>query len=247
MDWIYLSPHLDDAALSAGGLIWEQTQAGQAVGIWTICAGDPPPGEFSPFASSLHARWGVGREAMEERRAEDIESCTRLGASYRHLDTPDCIYRRSPRTGAYLYASESALWVPVHPDERALIELLSDSLQSMLPPKAKLVSPLSIGDHVDHRLTRAVVEILARRAGLPLYFYADYPYVRDVRFTDVLATVPFKSIPISSEALLAWQDAIACHRSQISTFWVDLGEMRSAIQSYYEEIGGIWLGKIKRT
>jgi hypothetical protein len=36
MRWIYLSPHLDDAALSAGGLIYEQTQAGIQVEIWTF-------------------------------------------------------------------------------------------------------------------------------------------------------------------------------------------------------------------
>ncbi|MCE7860069.1 MAG: PIG-L family deacetylase, partial [Chloroflexi bacterium CFX2] len=28
MRWIYLSPHLDDAALSAGGWIFDQTRAG---------------------------------------------------------------------------------------------------------------------------------------------------------------------------------------------------------------------------
>ena len=28
MRWIYLSPHFDDAVLSCGGLIWEQTHSG---------------------------------------------------------------------------------------------------------------------------------------------------------------------------------------------------------------------------
>ena len=47
MRWIYLSPHLDDAVFSAGGLIYEQTQAGTPVEIWTIMCGDPHLTEYS--------------------------------------------------------------------------------------------------------------------------------------------------------------------------------------------------------
>lgn len=41
MRWIYISPHLDDAVLSAGGLIYEQTRAGHEVEIWTFMCGFP--------------------------------------------------------------------------------------------------------------------------------------------------------------------------------------------------------------
>ena len=100
MDWIYLSPHLDDAALSLGGLIWEQTQAGKRVSIWTICAGNPPPGDFSPFAEALHARWEVGRDAMEERRTEDIESCKRLDPGFSILIFPTASTAGPPKRGS---------------------------------------------------------------------------------------------------------------------------------------------------
>ena len=91
MNWIYLSPHFDDVALSVGGLLWEQSQAGERVSIWTICGGDPPPGDFSPFAEALQARWETGAQSMIIRRAEDIESCHLLGAESVHLSIPDCI------------------------------------------------------------------------------------------------------------------------------------------------------------
>ena len=132
MQWIYISPHLDDVALSCGGLVWEQTQSGDQVGIWTVCAGDPPPGPFSAFAQSLHNRWGNSRAAIEERRNEDIISCTFLGASYRHFDIPDCIYRRTeihpgePGASAeFLYPSEESLFGPLHPADETLITTLS--------------------------------------------------------------------------------------------------------------------------
>ena len=237
MDKIYLSPHLDDTVLSLGGLIWEQTRAGQDVNILTICAGDPPPREFSPFAESLHVRWGVGREAMAERRAEDVESCRRLGASYRHLDIPDCIYRSSPRTGEHLYTSESALWIPVHPDEALLIDVISSKIREILPPEAALICPLTLGNHVDHRLTRAAAE----KVGVPLQYYADYPYVLKVDVSSIATDMKSSKYSLTPDGMLAWQDAVAAHRSQISTFWRDLDEMRSAIQAYYAQMGGIWL------
>lgn len=245
MVWIYLSPHLDDVALSVGGLVWEQSQSGQDVRIWTICAGDPPPGKLSPFAQSLHERWKVGRDAMIERRQEDGESCDQLGASYDHFEIPDCIYRRSDKTGKHLYTDGDSLWIPIHPDENILIERISELLReklAVLPPEVSLVSPLAIGDHVDHRLTRAVAE----KSGLPLLFYADYPYVVRHGSLGPGAKMASRCFVISPDGLRAWQAGIAAHRSQISTFWTDLVEMQVAIRSYYQQMGGIWLGGIDR-
>ena len=243
MDWVYLSPHLDDVALSLGGLIWEQTQAGQQVSIWTICAGNPPPGNFSPFAESLHLRWKVGREAIQIRRAEDIESCKCLGVDYRHFDVPDCIYRRSPKTGKHLYDSEEALWIPVHPEEKILIESIKKNIKSTLPQKARLVCPLTIGDHVDHRLTRTVAEGL----GIPLDYYAEYPYVCDEDASSLTASYQSTVSHVSPGGLQAWQEAVEAHGSQISTFWASLDDMRLGIQEYYDEMEGIHLWSKNRT
>ena len=69
MEWIFISPHLDDIALSCGGLVWELAHAGDQVSIWTICAGEPPVAPLSPFAESLHDRWQTGAEATQRRRA----------------------------------------------------------------------------------------------------------------------------------------------------------------------------------
>jgi len=243
MDWIYLSPHLDDVALSLGGLIWEQIQVGQNASIWTICAGDPPPGDFSTFAESLHTRWEVGREAIELRRIEDIESCKRIGTEFYHFDIPDCIYRRSPITERFLYDSEDSLWIPVHRDEEFLIDKISEKIRAMLGVGAKLVCPLAIGDHVDHRLTRAAAE----RLEIPIFYYLDYPYVCNE--DQALLPERFKStiFPISSDGILAWQASIEAHRSQISTFWGSVDEMRQSILEFHEQMGGIWIGKPSRT
>lgn len=256
MIWIYLSPHLDDAALSCGGLIAQQTLAGEKAEIWTICAGDPPPGPFTPFAEELHARWQSGGQATALRRQEDRAACARLSAACRHLPVPDCIYRRagldywSPGqpapagfdAQAFLYPDLDAVFGALHPQEEGLVRRLAQALEEMLPPAAELVCPLTLGGHVDHRMTR----LAAERLGRNLWYYADYPYVlqNGAQLAGLEANGWQKQqFSLSPAALQAWIQAVAAHQSQISTFWPDLAAMQAAITAYHDLSGGAVLWK----
>jgi len=238
--WIYLSPHFDDVALSCGGLVWEQAHAGTLVSIWTVCAGMPPQGNLSPFAQTLHARWEAGRNAPAERRFEDINACHRLGASYRHFDLADCIYRRDPQSNEVMYASEQALNGPLHPGDGQAVRDLQMEFHRLLPAEITLVCPLALGNHVDHQLTRLAVEAL----GLKCLYYADFPYVlHSIAQLDSFESNGWESqiYTISDEGLVAWQDSISAHTSQISTFWANEAEMRQVVGQYMLENGGIRL------
>ena len=129
MAWIFLSPHFDDIALSCGGLAWEQSRAGESVQVWTICAGEAPPGPLSLFAAALHARWEAGQNAPTERRAEDLAACREMGAVPCHFDLPDCIYRRGLDQVSHLYISEEDIFGPIHPEEEGLIARLAEDLE----------------------------------------------------------------------------------------------------------------------
>jgi LmbE family N-acetylglucosaminyl deacetylase len=234
--WIYLSPHFDDVALSCGGLIWEQVATGARVEIWTICAGTPDNLPLSPFAASLHDRWQSGESPVEVRRLEDLAACQHLGAQPRYFSIPDCIYRRD--NGNYLYPSEESLFGPLHPADADLIARLVEDIRTLLPAGANLVSPLGLGDHVDHKLTRQAAEVL----DVPLWYYADYPYVLSAMEQASLPQNARRSMfRLSQPALLAWQDAVAAYASQISTFWRDESSMRYALQDYASGQGGVWL------
>lgn len=257
MTWIYLSPHLDDAALSCGGLIAQQTEMGEAVEIWTICAGDPPPGPFSPFTEELHTRWQTGREATALRRQEDLVSCARLSANCRHLPLPDCIYRQagvdywrktdlalpaaSTAQTTFLYPNREAIFATLHPQESGLVDRLAQELRGALPPDAELVCPLTLGGHVDHQLTRIAAESLSRQ----MWYYADYPYVME--HSEQIASLEASGwlrqwFPISQAAVETWLQSVAAHQSQISTFWPDLSAMQVAIRAYFDQFGGavVW-------
>ena len=238
--WIYLSPHFDDVVLSCGGLIWEQIHSGQRVEIWTICAGAPRSDEpFSDFVHHLHARWQTGPEAVAVRRQEDDAAGRVLGAGMRYWDLPDCIYRRLP-DGSFLVNGEDDLWQPAHPDESGVIEQMKAWMSERLGESDHLVSPMTLGNHVDHRLARAAVESLNR----PVWYYADFPYVR--QYPESLAAMlqPHwrkECFPISRLGLAVWQDAILEYHSQISTFWKGADAMRADLESFWQSGGGACL------
>ena len=244
MVWIYISPHFDDVALSCGGLLWEQSRAGGAVQIWTVCAGAPPPGPLSFFAEELHERWGMGTEAARLRREEDRNACNLLGAKLRYYDLPDCIYRRGNSDDSPLYPNEDSIFGEVHREDRRQIERLSRWLMRNIPAEAEIVCPLTLGNHVDHQVTRAAVE----KTGFSPLYYADYPYL--VEEGDRLEALEEEELeaevfPVSEAGLAAWLRTVEAYGSQISTFWADVEEMRAELSEYFSQEEGVRLWRLR--
>lgn len=234
--WIFLSPHLDDAVLSCGGIIWELTHAGSQVEIWTICAGDPPAGPRPPFALTLEERWQTGTESVAARRAEDQAACLQLGAVAVHFDLPDCIYRRLP-DGQPLINGEDDLWQPLPEGEQALAANLAAQISTRLPNRCRVAAPLTLGDHIDHRLVRVATLQIKRT----LHFYPDYPYAARPgvnRSRYIQKGWRREEYSISQAGFDAWQAAIACYGSQISSLWRDLDEMQLSLHEYFNQGGG---------
>lgn len=234
MRWIYISPHLDDAVLSAGGFLYEQARAGADVEIWTILAGFPPD-EISPFAQILHQQWGVTAavDLINTRRAEDLNAACIVGAKVVHFNFLDCIYRRG-KNGNWLYTD---IFVLPHVDEAELPTQIAESISARLTPDAKLICQFGIGSHVDHILVRHAVELLDR----PLFYTADVPYL--FRTPEQLAPqtigIQENTHRITESALGAWQDAIGEYKSQIGSLFENPADMRLKIQKYSAENSGI--------
>ncbi len=207
---------------------------------------------LSEFAESLHERWQIDQEPGDLRRREDIASCQAMGAAFYHFTLPDCIYRlgpaNTPLAGLPLYTSEESLWQPPHEAENDLLAGLAQELRLAFPPGCQVVCPLTLGGHVDHRLTRQAAENTAS----PLWYYADYPYALNSQ--DALDTLRREGwqeavFPVSEAGLQGWISSIAAHRSQISTFWhrdagrripaIDL--MEEFVRRYCEIQGGVRL------
>jgi len=232
--YIYLSPHLDDAVLSCGGRIWQQAQAGDRVLVVAIFAGAPAlDTPLSPFAQALHVRWGRIDGAVARRQEEDLAALALLGAEAVHWPYTDCIYRRTSG-GRFLYASEEALWGEVHPAEKSLLTELAARLTALpLGQNGTVYAPLGVGHHVDHQIVRRAVEA----TGYALTYYEDFPYAEDAQAVQVVlgeGQWQAESAPLSEEAWEAKIAAIACYRSQLSTFWADEAEMATAVRAFAE-------------
>jgi LmbE family N-acetylglucosaminyl deacetylase len=229
MRWIYISPHLDDVVLSAGGFISDQTRGGASVEIWTICCGFPPITEPSPFAQALHFQWGFSsaEETVRSRRAEDERAAAAVGAKAVHFDFLDCIYRRDP-AGEWIYPIE--VFVPPQAADGDLVERMTAAIAARLRPDDVLAGPLAIGHHVDHVTVRKAVEGLGR----PISFFADIPYLLNHPEHLEPATIgmDFKKMTVSAAGIAAWQDGIDAYASQISMLFETSVQMRAAIDSY---------------
>jgi LmbE family N-acetylglucosaminyl deacetylase len=241
MRWIYISPHLDDAILSAGGLIHDQALDGNRVEIWTLVCGFPPEADPSPFAQLNHFLWGFTsvEETVRLRREEDAHAAFIVGAKFVHFDGfPDCIYRRG-MDGEPLYPID--VFVEPHPAEADLPAQMTAALASCLEPNDVLVCPLGIGGHADHILVRKAVEGLNR----PLRYYADVPYVLNhpEELSPLTNGGQAQVWEVSSAGIAAWVGGIAAYTSQISTLFESPEKMRGAIETYGRQ--GICLWKFE--
>jgi LmbE family N-acetylglucosaminyl deacetylase len=241
----FFSPHADDAALSCGGQIAIRTRAGERCVIVTVMAGDPPAQTtITPFVEELWARWGIGRGAAvtEARRSEDQAAAAVLGAEIVFLEYPDAIYR------PYYTDVKAIFGTPAFPDMIGLFNALANDLSNdqKLPIRASdtVHLPLGVGGHVDHLIVGSLGAALKRLKSV--VWYEDFPYSRDRTLIEKTVQQRFKPTdqpisithPLDNLALDAKIKAVACYRSQLSSFWPDEMTMASNLRDYTREVGG---------
>jgi LmbE family N-acetylglucosaminyl deacetylase len=250
---IFLSPHLDDAVLSCGGMLHAYAQSGARVVVVTMCTANPPPGPLSLYAQSLHDRWaadaGTARhpppaEVVGTRRSEDLAALAELGVEAVHLDVLDCIYRLNPANGWPLYTSDQAIFGQLHAAELALVRRVATRLTTLLRGFGRhhLYVPLTVGNHVDHQVARRAAEV----AGGIYAFYEDYPYVANLgdRWPNASQTTAHdrpltpEFVRLSEANLAAKVSAIGCYTSQVGTFWADQAAMDRAVRQFATHTGG---------
>ncbi len=167
-----LSPHLDDAAFSCGGLMARLADADwQVVHVTLFTATVPDP---SGFALECQLDKGIGADVdyMALRRDEDHVFAEQIGASsVVHGPFPE-----APHRG---YSSPDALFGPVRDDD-SVLDPLCGYLRALLREHRPdlLALPQAIGGHVDHmQLVNAVGRVKPLGTCPPLVWYRDAPYV----------------------------------------------------------------------
>ncbi len=164
---VAVSPHLDDAVFSVGGVLALLSRTGWRVRVvtcFTASVADP-----CPFALSTQLDKGLPADVdyMALRRAEDRAAQRRLGTlAPVHLPLPE-----APHRG---YRSAPELFTPPRPGDTAEAQL-RQLLRPHLARADLVLAPQAIGGHVDHLLTARAAAATAppSRTG----WWRDVPYV----------------------------------------------------------------------
>jgi len=249
-DLVVLSPHLDDGVLSCGGRLAACADAGGRAAVVTLFAGDDPADPVNPLAVRLRRLWNLpsGR-VIAARREEDREACRRLGVeaiAWRHAEA---LYRVAA-DGRPLYRTIAALYGEPAGEETALVDTLAEEIAA-LPAAGRLLAPLGVGGHVDHRLARRAAEASGREVA----FYEDFPYVEWKRFALGRAlgrTFPWplgaprdwrsETLALDEALLERRATAILAYASQAPALFRTEGRLRKQLRRAARRAGGerIW-------
>lgn len=209
---LFFSPHLDDAALSAGAALAMRARLGLPTRVTTVFAGDGRP-PLSAAAAAFHRACGLSDDdAIVRRRSEDRAALNVLGVESRHLDFPEALYRRDA-SGEHLYSGSRAQFGAVqHADALRIDELVTALRGEMEECSAQtLCAPIGVGGHVDHILVREAVRRAARGTDVAVHFWVDQPYA----VLEGRERVVARASVVEAEDVQLGLRAAACYESQI--------------------------------
>ena len=183
MKLLAVSPHLDDAAFSAGGTLALRAEQGWEVTVATCFTGNVARPQGFALACQLDKGLPADADYMALRRAEDEAACAELGARAVHLP-----FLEAPHRG---YDSAAALFGGRRSGDD-MVGRLAPALAALVAEIGPdlILGPLCLGDHVDHHVVR---DALAAIGAAPLLLWEDWPYAdrpEVARPADAALTVP---------------------------------------------------------
>jgi LmbE family N-acetylglucosaminyl deacetylase len=182
----FISPHLDDAALSCGGLIGE-LEGKTNITVITVFT------DTSTGAQTLSAKKSLKNSGFREAKSyyaarikEDKQAFGKIHARVIHLGETEALWRKKPHPSKLQvllghFLPEVLHTYPIYglhiargrlaESDREVIFSIRKKLASLIPEKSLVFAPLGVGNHVDHVLVnRAVSDNYA-----PIY-WVDQPY-----------------------------------------------------------------------
>ena len=166
-----ISPHLDDAVFSVGGLMAVLADAGHQLHLITCFTRSVP--QPTGFALACQLDKGLSAEAdyMQLRREEDRRACELLGAQSHWLDLPEAPHRGYESAAALFQDTLKADGI-----QPELTQRIRQACQTIRPDL--ILSPVGIGNHVDHQqVKRAVRSVCADFPDAHFLQWYDEPYL----------------------------------------------------------------------
>ncbi len=206
---LFLSPHLDDAVFSCGGVMAILADQGWCTVLATAFTRSVVPASGFALACQLDKGLAPEVDYMALRREEDRVAAGLLGVTeLRWLDLLE-----APHRG---YESAAALFGAIHPGDTVATAL--DAAFAALAHEFEpgvVLAPQGLGNHVDHQqVIHAALRCFPRDR---LAFYRDTPYAIRQPGAQALAAVPAGPVTIvpTAAALSRKLAAAQAYGSQI--------------------------------
>ena len=228
---LFLSPHLDDAVFSCGGLLALLADQGWRTVLATAFTRSVVPATGFALACQLDKGLSPDVDYMALRREEDWAAAALLGVTeVRWLDLLE-----APHRG---YGSATALFGAIHPGD-TVAGPLSTALAALADEwDADLVlAPQGLGHHVDHQQVIHAAQHCFPLARLA--FYRDTPYaIRQPGAQPLEAVPPGPVVSITIETALARKLAAAqAYASQIGFQFGSADALSASLASFARSEG----------
>ncbi len=220
-DYIYLSPHLDDAVLSCGSMISKQKRQNKKILIITIFAGVPKK-NYKLLQSISGIIKDCGHKSCidfcRDRINEDINAAKLLNIDFKHLNFFDAIYRKDS-SSRFIYKNLSRIFNARPSRADNIKEFVWKIINRNINKTSIIYCPLSTGGHVDHVIVRQIGNLL-RSQKRNILFYKDICashsgiglYSKNYKFISTRCS----KYTVSDHDMVMHQKAINCYKTQIN-------------------------------
>jgi LmbE family N-acetylglucosaminyl deacetylase len=207
---LVISPHCDDVPLSLGASLLS--------GAW-----GSSPHVVVVFSQSAYTRFAGWNNTPSEisalRQAEELAAAKLAGYSVEFLPFAEPYARPGYQDIGQVFdparrIEDETIWA----DVRGTLLLLLDDFEGVV------LSPLGLGEHVDHRIVRACfIEAAERNKGILPGFYEDLPYAAQYSSLYIRERVPqavsgaeIRPIALKAGTIDAKLDLLGVYESQLT-------------------------------
>ena len=221
---VIVSPHMDDAALSAFSLMGNRVEADSQSLVLDV---------FSRSAWWRFAGRAADREKVQQIREQEEHLAARLTSSrLQMLGLPEALLRG--------YTMEHVFQPPVSERDREVRALLPGLVQAVAAThrNARWFLPLGVGNHVDHVIARDETLSALEGAGIPnnrIRFYEDLPYAADIAgVPDLSESLQGRRLRVSATSVVG-EEKFECLR----VYWSQLTWSQIVkVRDYTRRVGG---------
>jgi len=238
----FISPHLDDAILSAGGLLSYLSSRTKVTVITLFTTASKRPYTFIA-KRILQKDWGASdaEDIFKKRQEEDKKACKMVNASYIHLGFTDATWRKKTNPNRMILALSNLLPETIHlypypnttiiaKEDKILMKTIGKRLSEIIDPgkEYKMFAPIGVGKHIDHIIIR---DICLKTFKKPI-LWEDFPYnLRWKVDKKFLKKTSLEKI-IWDKDLLKKQKSIEVYKSQIKALFPN-GEIPIIPEIFY--------------